>query len=116
MSIATCARLVAVLGVARVKRLLLLAGFLDADEALSAGFVSEVVAPGELDERVEGLCERLSANAPVSMRATKEALRRLTLDGLAAGDDLVRECYGSEDFHEGVAAFGEKRTAVWRGR
>lgn len=116
VSVATCARLVAVLGVARVKRLLLLAGFLDADEALSAGFVSEVVAPGELDERVDGLCERLSANAPVSMRATKEALRRLTLDGLAAGDDLVRECYGSQDFHEGVAAFSGKRTPVWRGR
>lgn len=116
VSIATCARLVAVLGVARVKRLLLLAGFVDADEALAAGFVGEIVAPDELDERVDGLCERLAANAPVSMRVTKEAIRRLTLDGLAAGDDLVRECYGSEDFHEGVAAFSDKRTAVWRGR
>lgn len=116
VSIATCARLVAVLGVARVKRLLLLAGFLDADEALAAGFVGEVVAPEELDERVDALCGRLAANAPVSMRVTKEAIRRLTLDGLAAGDDLVRDCYGSEDFHEGVAAFSDKRTAVWRGR
>ncbi len=116
VSIATCARLVAVLGVARVKRLLLLAGFMEADEALAAGFVGEVIAPEELDERVDGLCERLVANAPVSMRVTKEAVRRLTLDGLAAGDDLVRECYGSEDFHEGVAAFSDKRTAVWRGR
>lgn len=116
VSIATCARLVAVLGVPRVKRLLLLAGFIDADEALAAGFVGEVVAPEELDERVDGLCERLAANAPVSMRVTKEAVRRLTLDGLAVGDDLVRECYGSEDFHEGVAAFSDKRTAAWRGR
>lgn len=116
VSITTCARLVAVLGVARVKRLLLLAGFIDADEALAAGFVGEVVAPEELDERVDALCGRLAANAPVSMRVTKEAIRRLTLDGLAAGDDLVRDCYGSEDFHEGVAAFSDKRTAVWRGR
>ncbi|MDP8977179.1 MAG: enoyl-CoA hydratase/isomerase family protein [Actinomycetota bacterium] len=116
VSMATCARLVAVLGLARVKRLLLLADFLDAEEARAAGFVSEVVAPGELDERVDGLCERLADNSPVSMRVTKEALHRLTLDGLAAGDDLVRECYGSRDFHEGVAAFSDKRRPVWRGR
>ncbi len=52
------------------------------------------------------------------MRATKEAMRRLTMaaaDGLV-GDDLVKLCYTSADFREGMEAFLGKRTPVWQGR
>ena len=50
------------------------------------------------------------------MRAAKEAIRRVTLENLPKGDDLIRLCYGSTDFKEGVDAFLAKRPPEWRGR
>ncbi len=43
-------------------------------------------------------------------------MRRLQMANIPDGDDLVRLAYGSDDFHEGVKAFVEKRPAMWRGR
>jgi enoyl-CoA hydratase/carnithine racemase len=50
------------------------------------------------------------------MRVSKEAIRRIVQSGLPDGDDLVRACYASDDFHEGVRAFVEKRQAQWTGK
>jgi enoyl-CoA hydratase/carnithine racemase len=116
LSVANYARLVAGLGVARAKKMLLLAENLTAEEALAGGFVSEIVPPEKLDARVAELCGRLVQHAPITMRVTKEAIRRLMQAGLPNGDDLVRETYGSEDFRTGVAAFVEKREPKWRGK
>ena len=115
LSVANYARLVAALGSARAKRMLLLAENLPAEEALAAGFLLDVVEPAALDARVAEICERLSQNAPVTMRVTKEAIRRLQHAGLPDGDDLVRACYGSDDFRAGVKAFVEKRPVQWSG-
>ena len=51
------------------------------------------------------------------MAAVKEAVRRY-IAGVAPKDleDLILSCYLSEDFHEGVNAFLEKRKANWQGR
>jgi enoyl-CoA hydratase/carnithine racemase len=49
------------------------------------------------------------------MRATKEALRRLRM-GRRDDEDLIAECYLSEDFREGLEAFLAKRTPDWKGR
>ncbi|MBV9248759.1 MAG: enoyl-CoA hydratase, partial [Acetobacteraceae bacterium] len=49
-----------------------------------------------------------------TLRATKEALRRLR-DSLPPGEDLVRFCYTSQDFREGMEAFLAKRVPVFRG-
>jgi enoyl-CoA hydratase len=116
LSVANYARLVVALGASRTKRMLLLAENLSAEEALAGGFVSEIVAPPDLDHRVAELCERLVHHAPITMRVTKEAIRRLMHAGLPDGDDLVRSCYSSDDFRIGVKAFVEKREPSWTGK
>lgn len=110
------ARAVALLGPARTRYLLLTASLLDAGQALAAGYLSEVVPPERLDRRAEELAEQLAGNAPITLRVTKEAVRRITAQNLADGDDLVREVYGSADFKEGVSAFLDKRTPRWQNR
>ncbi|TRZ70413.1 MAG: enoyl-CoA hydratase [Rhodocyclaceae bacterium] len=119
LSIANLARLTAAFGMQRVKRMLLLAEILGAEEALACGYLQEVCAPSEIDAAASRLSERLAALAPVTQGASKEGLRRLTVQGLQEdamrGDDLIRRAYGSADFHEGVAAFVAKRSPVWRG-
>ena len=116
LSVANYARLVAGLGAARAKRMLLLAENLSAEEALAAGFLGEIVQAGDIDRRVGELCARLAQHAPITMRVSKEAIGRLLRAGLPQGDDLVRACYGSDDFRIGVAAFVEKREPRWTGK
>ena len=96
--------------------MLLLAENLSAEEALAGGFLSEIVEPADLDRRVAELTSRLAHHAPMTMRVSKEAIRRLLHAGLPDGDDLVRACYGSEDFRIGIKAFVEKREPQWTGK
>ena len=116
LSMANVARLVAYLGPSRTEALLFLADFLDAAEARVCGFVREVVEPDALDERVDDFCRRITAHAPITLRVTKEAVRRLVDAGIPDGEDLVREAYGSEDFRRGVRAFLDKERPEWEGR
>jgi enoyl-CoA hydratase len=116
LSVTNCARLVIGLGAARAKRVLLLSEMLTAEELLGAGFLVAMPAPADLDRHVTEICDRLVRNAPVTMRVSKEAIRRVLHAGLPDGDDLIRQCYGSEDFRAGVRAFVEKREAQWSGR
>ena len=116
LSMANVARLSALIGPARVTEMIFTARLLPAQEALGAGFVSEVVEDhAALMTRAEALARQVAANAPLTLRATKEALRRLR-DNLPPDEDLIRLCYTSEDFREGMEAFLGKRAPVWRGR
>lgn len=116
LSTANLARMAAAIGVARTKRMIMLAENVTAEEALATGFVTEIAPAEQLDARVAALCGKLRGHAPVTLRVTKEALRRIQAAGVPAGDDLVRECYGSADFRNAVQAFVAKRPAEWSGR
>jgi enoyl-CoA hydratase len=116
LSMAGYARLAAILGEARAKDLVFTARMIPADEALAAGLVSAVVPAEEIEARVLELAERVAGFAPITLRVTKEAFRRLREANLPDGADLVEEAYGSEDFRAGVEAFVEKRRHTWTGR
>jgi enoyl-CoA hydratase len=115
LSIGNYARLVAELGLGRVKRILLTGEMLSADEAREAGFVAYIVDSESIDRRAAELVDRLIHNAPITMRVSKEALRRVIAALPLNGDDLIRECYGSQDFQHGVQAFLSKRKPEWIG-
>src|SRR5882724_5939723 len=101
--------LLAEFGVGRTKRMLLAAEMLSAEEAREAGYVSHVAEPSELGARADELLARLAHHAPITMRVSKEAIRRVLTATPVEDDDLLRQAYGSEDFRTGVRAFVEKR-------
>lgn len=81
------------------------------------GLVNEVVAWEELSDRAVALAEKLKANSPQSMAATKRlmaAQNRAWLDSaMEHAMTANAEARAMQDFHEGVAAFLEKRKPVW---
>lgn len=118
LSMANYARLVALIGPARTKEVIFSARLVEAPEAQAIGLVGEVLPDhAALVARADALAQTLAGHAPLTLRATKEALRRIRETMSAAdGDDLVVMCYTSADFREGMAAFLEKRAPNWSGR
>lgn len=114
VSMPTYARLTHLIGPARALHLIYTAGFVDGAEAVRIGLASELV--DDVAARLPALCEQLASHAPLTLRASKIALRRLRDHGMPPDEDLVRLCYGSKDFREGVTAFLEKRPPHWQGR
>lgn len=119
LSVANIARLVDYLGVSRTKEMLMLGRMLGAEQACEMGIVNAVFPAHELDAEVQKLADEILSLAPLTLQAAKVAVRR-TLETRRAspesGEDFIRRCYTSDDFHEGVNAFMEKRKPQWLGR
>jgi enoyl-CoA hydratase/carnithine racemase len=111
-----------VVGLSRTKELFLTGRNLEAARAEEIGLVNEVVVAEELETRAVALAAEIAENAPLSMRGNKHAIdllnRVATLtEQQEAGLVALREsCFESEDFREGIRAFGEKRHPRWKGR
>jgi enoyl-CoA hydratase/carnithine racemase len=117
LSAANCARMAALLGPARLIDIIFTARLIEAEEARAIGVVSEVLPDhASLIRRAEELARMVAEHAPLTLRATKEALRRIREKMTLPDDsDLIRLCYTSKDFREGMDAFLNKRKPDWKG-
>ena len=108
--------LVAHLGVNIVKRMLLLAEMIPASELQQQGYLLSTHTPEDLAQVSQDLAGRLMKLAPITQKVSKLTLARLMKNNLPDCSDLIAECYGSADFHHGVAAFMEGKPPVWSGK
>ena len=118
LSAANVARVAMLTGVGRAMDMLLTTRLIEAEEALAIGLVSELLdTPDALMARARALAQQMAAQAPLTMRAGKEIVRRMRGKFAAIDDkDLIALCYGSSDFREGLDAFLAKRAPKFEGR
>jgi enoyl-CoA hydratase len=119
LSVTNYARLLELVGPAHLKDLLFTGRLIDAEEARAIGLVSRMADIDTVDGTVAELARTIAANAPLTIRATKEAVRRILRSRRPeheAIDDLIASCYTSEDFRNAVAAFLDKRQPSFTGR
>jgi enoyl-CoA hydratase/carnithine racemase len=115
--LATLAQLV---GPSAAKDMLFSARQLDTDEALRIGLVNAVCPPGELAARVAEYADTIAANAPLTVKAAKAAIRAFERYA-ERGDspqltEMVNRCFDSDDYREGRRAFMAKRVPRFTGR
>jgi enoyl-CoA hydratase/carnithine racemase len=113
-------RFVHTLGAARSAELFFTARAFDGLEAQRIGVAHASFLGTTLDAEVEAIVAMIAENAPLTLRASKLALRAILDDADAAGaaqvDRAVRDCFESEDYREGRLAFAEKRAPRFTGR
>jgi enoyl-CoA hydratase len=110
-------RLVQLVGPAKAKWLLMTGALIEAPQAQTIGLVDQVVDPENLKATVDALAATLSANAPLTIKATKQIIETMSAPGasVASGAPWYAEIFRSRDFQEGLDAFFNKRTPEFRG-
>ena len=90
---------------------------IDGAEALRIQLIDQLVEPDALVSTTEVFAATLAANAPLSMKATKQMLDNFYSRHLSItdGDPWYREIYTSRDFQEGLDAFFCKRKPDFKG-
>jgi enoyl-CoA hydratase len=113
-------RLPRLVGRGRALELILSGEMIGAEEALRIGLVNRVVEPEALTDAARTLLSGILANGPVALAMALEsvdhALSTSTAEALTLESDLFGLLAGTEDMHEGMQAFLEKRAARFRGR
>lgn len=110
------ARLSDLMGTGRVREMVFTARLIEADEAQRIGLISEVHDDEDtLMTRAGELAHLVGSMAPLTLRATKEAMRRTRAAVQVDDSDLITSCYMSTDFRNGMEAFLAKRKPEWSG-
>lgn len=113
-------RLARLVGDTKAKELIFTAGMLGPEDALNIGLINKVTEPEELMNEALKMAGKILKNAPIAVGYAKDAInrgRQVDIDSAEAMEALyVGMCFATEDLHEGMTAFVEKRPAQFQGR
>lgn len=100
-------------------RMLLTGDLIDADTAIRIGLINEAAPAAELAERTTALAVKIAAKSPLTLAIGKEAFYRQAelplADAYRFAAEVMVNNLAKPDAHEGIDAFLEKRSPVWRG-
>ena len=91
----------------------------DAPRAAALGLINQAVPADQVLDAAVALAERIAANGPLAVAATKQLVRTANTDAAKAAElqnEWVPKVFNSEDAKEGATAFIEKRDPVWTGK
>jgi enoyl-CoA hydratase/carnithine racemase len=110
-------RLVQLIGPAKAKWMLMTGALIEARQAQAIGLIDQVVEPEQLRAAVDELAATLAANAPLTLKATKQMIEHVTgpSSDVRKGAAWYQEIFRSRDFQEGLDAFFGKRKPEFRG-